>query len=520
MDPVRARQRLLRRRRCDRADPGGPAHAVSRRRLLSRRLSVACGRPAAARDCRRRPNESRGAHGRSDRHRRICDRAVGRCDGTRDAEQRQQPRAPDRLGPLSRNGHRVARRLCRLLRVARMADGVVPLSPRRRRCTLRRRRDQRSRRLHVLGWQRRRRDVDAVVCPLRRGGAASVDARALRPAPHPDAARQRVADGAARGRAAHGARRPARAAPSRQAARRHRGDRARGSRLGARRRPPDRDPPRARADSPARANGAIPCGGRAVAARGAERAAGRGGQAEGRVRRAHLARPAHAAHVDHRVRRADARRGGRAAARRGAPELSAGRRTQLGAAAPARRRPAVRRPAAVGQARARPRRWISPRSRRRQSRTPSHARSRKVSRSPMSADATCRSRRTRVACSSCSTISISNAIKFTPEGGHDRRSSVNPHGRRLRTRGGRQRHRAFACRRRARIRSLLPCGACDEQADAGHGSRPLHRPRDRESHGGRIVASSTLEAGTTFRIELAGTSLDRRTRETPTELVA
>ena len=51
-------------------------------------------------------------------------------------------------------------------------------------------------------------------------------------------------------------------------------------------------------------------------------AAHRGRPAEGRVRRADLARPAHAADVDHGLRRARARRRDRAAARRGAPRAT------------------------------------------------------------------------------------------------------------------------------------------------------------------------------------------------------
>ena len=79
-----------------------------------------------------------------------------------------------------------------------------------------------------------------------------------------------------------------------------------------------------------------------------------GGPAQGRVRRAHLARPAHAVDVDHRLRRACPRRGRRAGAGRRAPLLSRGRLPQLGTTAAARRRPALRRPPAGGAARARP----------------------------------------------------------------------------------------------------------------------------------------------------------------------
>ena len=107
----------------------------------------------------------------------------------------------------------------------------------------------------------------------------------------------------------------------------------------------DRNRARARAAAPARARRARRSGRGAGAARAAERAAARGGPVEGRVRRADLARPAHAADVDRRLHGAHARRGRRTAARRRAPLVSRGRRAKLRAAAPARRRPAVRRAA-------------------------------------------------------------------------------------------------------------------------------------------------------------------------------
>ena len=63
-------------------------------------------------------------------------------------------------------------------------------------------------------------------------------------------------------------------------------------------------------------------------ARRPERAARRGRPAEGRVRRTRVARPAHATHVDHRLRRARARRG---RARRSTPNAAAFSRSWHGA---------------------------------------------------------------------------------------------------------------------------------------------------------------------------------------------
>ena len=186
--------------------------------------------------------------------------------------------------------------------------------------------------------------LDALLAALVRRlggrGTASVDARALPaqpPAGPPSGVR---APAAPRCGAPHRARGHARAERPRRAAACHRRRDRRGAAGGARRRPIRADRPVGRA--PARRAGR------------AERGAGASIAAQGRVRRAHLARPAHPSDVDPRVPRARHRSHERSAERRPA-QLPRGRGAQRATVAGHHQRPTVRRAPAGGRARARPR---------------------------------------------------------------------------------------------------------------------------------------------------------------------
>ena len=197
VDPVRARQPLVRRRRHHLRRRPEHLVAVDRRRLLPRRLPADRRRADPPLRPRRRPPPP--CRGRRGRHRHLRVRAdpvdLRHAPG---ADGERQLRLPRRRGDVSGRRRRPARGLRRLPRLARLAEAVVLAPARRGRVAPHRRRDQRAReQLHRR--RRRRRDVDALVRPLRRGGAASVDARAGRAAARGAAARQHVADRAADG---------------------------------------------------------------------------------------------------------------------------------------------------------------------------------------------------------------------------------------------------------------------------------------------------------------------------------